>query len=445
MLTSVFAVLVWSGYNSEIDYVRNPQFPTDFFNLVHGVRAFFPMIAAVIAAGMLARRRSLPKWLGFSPLSLLILYSGLGLTSSIFVSPSPIDAVYWAFQYVSVIIVIMAVASTADPEAHLARFISVNWACCAIICMGLLAGIPLLGGGAATPSAGSPLGVEAYGEVRDVAGMAGPRNTGFGRFAGIVLVVALAKMLHHRHDRKDNKALFMWTLLLLGAGLALFLAQARTSWVSGGVAVIVVLARAPNRWRVPILMLTLISLPLVLLTGLGHGFALYLTREQAFDPTLTGRSTTWADGWQALQHSPWVGLGFWGDRYFLHGQNIHNAFLDALVQGGVLGFVPVLVAIVWVWIGLLRFYATKSGTETSSLPGEILGVMTFFAVYSITEVTFSFYSVGWMAMAPLFAHVQLRAYQNARKHQASRLPLANVRGSPVPRRIAPLPGRELVL
>ena len=37
--------------------------------------------------------------------------------------------------------------------------------------------------------------------------------------------------------------------------------------------------------------------------------------------------------------------------------------------------------------------------------------MTFFTIYSITEITCSFYSVGWMSMAPLFAHVQWRVHQ----------------------------------
>ena len=87
-----------------------------------------------------------------------------------------------------------------------------------------------------------------------------------------------------------------------------------------------------------------------------------------------------------------------------------------------------MVATVWVWIGVLRFYSTKPAGEASSLPGELLGVMTFFTVYSVTEITYSFYSVGWMAMAPLFAHVQLRVYQESRKRQSMRLPLAPVRG-----------------
>ena len=145
---------------------------------------------------------------------------------------------------------------------------SVNWGCCAAVCLGLLAGIPLLGGGTTSPTVGSPLGVMAYGKVREeVMGMTGPRSTGFGRFAGIVILVGLAKLLH---DRKDKKTLFIWTPLTPAAGVALLLSQARTSWVSAVVAAVVLLARAPTRWRVPIIMLGLLALPLVWLTGFGH-------------------------------------------------------------------------------------------------------------------------------------------------------------------------------
>ena len=443
MLTSVLCLLVWSGYNSTIYYSMDPLFPKNFINFVHGVRAFFPILAGVIAACQLAQRRSLPKWLAFSPLILLLVYAGIGLASSLFVSPEPIGAAYWALQYISVIVVVIAVASGSEPEAHLARFISVNWGCCAAVCLGLLAGIPLLGGGTASPTVGSPLGVMAYGKVREeVMGMAGPRSTGFGRFAGIVILVGLAKLLH---DRKDKKTLFIWTPLTLAAGAALLLSQARTSCVSVVVAVVALLARAPTRWRVPIIMLALLALPLVWLTGFGQAFMLYLTRGRGIDLTLTGRTATWANGWQALQQSPWVGLGFWADRYFLHGQNMQNTFLDALIQSGFLGVIPFVIAIVWVWMGVLRFYCTKPAGEASSLPGELLSVMTFFTVYSVTEITYSFYSVGWIALAPLFAHVQLRVYQNARKRRSMRLSPAPFRRSTVqaPQRIGPIPGGDL--
>jgi O-antigen ligase len=438
MLTSLLCLLVWSGYNTHIYYCMDPLFPKGFINFVHGVRAFFPMMAGVIAAFQLAQRRSLPRWLGLGPLFAILLYAGIGLASSLFVSPEPIGAAYWAFQYISVIVVVMAVASGPEPEAHLGRYIAVNWGCCAAICMGLLAGIPLLGSATVSQTAGSPLGVMAYGRVPgEVMGMAGTRNTGFGRFAGIVILVGLAKLLH---DRRDKKTLFIWTPLTLAAGLALLLSQARTSWVSVAVAAVVLLARAPTRWRVPLIMIGLLSLPVLWLTPFGHLFLLYLTRGKGVDPTLTGRTATWVMGWQALQQSPWVGLGFWADRFILEGRNMHNTFLQALVQSGLLGFIPFVIALVLGWMGILRFYSTKPAGEASSLPGELLGVMTFFTVYSMTEITCSFYSVGWMAMAPLFAHVQLRVYQEARNRQPMRLSLAPLRRPTAqgPRRIAPV-------
>jgi len=443
MLTSLLCLLVWSGYNTAIYVAMDTHFPKNFVNFLHGVRAFFPMLAGLIAAAQLARRRSLPRWLSFSPLILLLLYAMIGLASSILVSPQALVAGYWALQYISVIGVVFAIASGPEPEAHLARFISTNWACCAAVCLGLLAGIPVLGGLAPTSkTAGSPLHIMAYGKVRDeVMGMTGPRSTGLGRFAGILLLVGLAKLLH---DRKDKKTLFIWLPLMLAGGVALLLSQARTSWISVVIAAALLLARAPTRWRMPIIMLTLLALPLVWLTGFGHTALLYLTRGREFDPTLSGRTVTWAKGWQALQQSPWSGLGFWADRYFLNGWNVHNTLLDALMQSGFLGVIPFVIAIVWIWSGILRFYSTKPAREASSLPGELVAVMTFLTVYSVTEITCSFYSVGWIAMAPFFAHVQLRAYQNARKRRAAPFLPAPARGASLmdARPVAPLPGRD---
>jgi len=423
VLTSVLCLMVWSGYNTTIYCSWDPLFPRSFINLVHGVRAFFPILAGVIAGIQLAQRRSLPKWLAFGPLALLLFYGGIGLVSSIFVSPEPIGAAYWGLQYVSVLIVVMAVASAPEPEAHLGRYVSVNWGCCAVICVGLLAGIPFLGGGAVSQTLGSPLGVMAYGRLPgELMGMTGTRNTGFGRFSGIVVLVGLAKLLH---DRRDKITLFLWMPLTLAAGLALLLSQARTSWVSVVIATTVLVARAPTRWRVPMIMIGLLALPL------------YLTRERGFDPTLTGRTVTWLEGWQALQQSPWAGLGFWGDRLFIHGSNMQSTLFDALVQAGFVGIVPFVIALVWVWVGIVRFYSTKPAGEASSLPGELLAVMTFLTVYSITEITCSFYSVGWIAMAPLIAHVQLRVFQNSRKRQSKRIPQVAPWRPPfeVPRRI----------
>lgn len=426
-MTTALCLLVWAGYNSELDYTRSPQFPGNPYYLLHGLRAFAPMLAAVIGLTKIAKVRSLPRWMAFSPLSLMFFYGVIGLASSLIVSNDPPLAIYWALQFLSVIVVIVAISSNRDPEAHLRHFISVNWIICAIVCVGLLAS----GGATATPTSGSPLGVEAYGRVQDVMGMAGSRNTGFGRFAGIVVIVALAKLFH---DIRKKSTLIFWAPLMLVASFALLLSQARTSWISVVVAFVALLLRAPNRWRVPILTIAVLALPIVFITGFSTHFFEYLTRGQTIDPTLTGRISTWADGWDALAISPLVGLGFWADRLFLHGQNMQSTFLDALLQSGYLGFIAFAAALIWVAVGVIRFYSTKPGVERESLPGEILAVVAFMTVYSITEITASFYSVGWIVLAPVFAHVQLRVYRaSARRRIRPRNHVTN----PLPTRPAP--------
>ena len=89
MLTSALCLLVWSGYNSTIYFCMDPFFPKNFINLLHGVRAFFPILAGLIAAAQLAQRRSIPKWQAFGPLGLLLLYAGIGLSSSLLSRRSP--------------------------------------------------------------------------------------------------------------------------------------------------------------------------------------------------------------------------------------------------------------------------------------------------------------------------------------------------------------------
>ena len=75
-------------------------------------------------------------------------------------------------------------------------------------------------------------------------------------------------------------------------------------------------------------------------------------------------------GWQALQQSLWVGLGFWGDRYSVGCWSIHKSLLDALKQSGFLGPIPFVRALLWVWTAILRFYYTKLAGEVAKHPSR---------------------------------------------------------------------------
>jgi len=60
--------------------------------------------------------------------------------------------------------------------------------------------------------------------------------------------------------------------------------------------------------------------------------------------------TTWA----IFKESPFVGLGFWADRLYLQGQNVHNTLIDALIQSGLLGTIPFVLALLIAWVATYR-------------------------------------------------------------------------------------------
>ncbi len=47
-------LLIWSGYNSGPWYVLHPNFPASSLELIHGVRAFFPIPGGLVSFAMAA-------------------------------------------------------------------------------------------------------------------------------------------------------------------------------------------------------------------------------------------------------------------------------------------------------------------------------------------------------------------------------------------------------
>jgi O-antigen ligase len=89
-------------------------------------------------------------------------------------------------------------------------------------------------------------------------------------------------------------------------------------------------------------------------------------QNQGSVATLTGRTTFWAAGWEAVQQQPLTGHGLGisrivalrpiGKEHFTH---LHNGYLEALVGVGVLGFIPLMIAAVRMVVWSVRSLATK--------------------------------------------------------------------------------------
>ena len=138
--------LLWGGYNSSDAYVRSPGFPQSTVDLIHGVRAFFPIAAGWIALLIVfARANRVIRWV-MGPLGLILLYTLIGFASSVMLSIDPIDSTYWAANYLSIVLVLLAVIAVENPLEDISKLMTFNWIVSTGLTFALLGLLPFFGG-----------------------------------------------------------------------------------------------------------------------------------------------------------------------------------------------------------------------------------------------------------------------------------------------------------
>jgi O-antigen ligase len=398
-------LMVWAGYNTGIGRLVAPDFPTGAMDLLHGVRAFFPFIAAYIAIIMLLLRRPFPGWIFKGPLGMLLIYALVGTISSIFLSQEPVTALYWAGEYGAVLVVLMAILADSNSLQRVLRLIVFNWSLVGVIMVGLLLALWFMRDVAFAEMDYAPFKIFVFGgniAGTSMWGMPATRNTGFGRYAGIAAIVALSQVWEGKRWTR-----VAWSLIFLFSVGSLVISQARTAILGFLPACFVFLWL--KRRSIPLLGTGIVFTILILgITDSYEAFWDYLTRGSPFDLTLTGRTLTWREGWNVVfQESPWLGLGFHADRIYLQGMHMHNAFLQALIQSGLLGTVFFLAAFLKIWIFLIRTYLFPQKRGGLPFRAEIPAILLFVTVASISESTIAFYGAVLLFAAPLFAYIQL--------------------------------------
>lgn len=131
-------LLLWLGYNITPATFMSPDFPVDTTQLIHGVRAFFPALAAWIACLLIFMRSSrLMVWI-MGPLGLILLYAVTGLVSSATISVDPITALYFGTNYLAMVLVLLAIVLVENPLPDLRKVLNLTWTVGTIITLGLL-------------------------------------------------------------------------------------------------------------------------------------------------------------------------------------------------------------------------------------------------------------------------------------------------------------------
>ena len=398
-------LLIWSGYNSGPWYVLHPNFPASNLELIHGVRAFFPFLAGWLSILYLLTQRKVRLWVFEGPLALMLLYAAVGAISSLLLSTEWFSALYWDLAYGSVALVGIAILSTDQPLETASSVLTLSGIIAVIMTLGIMIGLPLIGGPTVVQS--DPLALHAMSgsyATSSFMGMAGTRNTGFARYAAVAGLYALGRMWQGRTILRS-----FWFVVLLISGYCLIAAQGRSEIVAFMVGSVVILMLRRSRRMIFVVW----GIGLAALMWSAHFFDRfwhYGTRTGHFDPTLTGRTVLWQEGWELFKHSPWIGLGFQADRYFPPHQQISNTLMHALVQTGLLGTLAFIIAMILAVVLMARLYIASQVRRSTVFRDEVPGLLAFFIVLSITESN-AFFSANWLLLAPVLTYIQVLAWQ----------------------------------
>ena len=125
--------------------------------------------------------------------------------------------------------------------------------------------------------------------------------------------------------------------------------------------------------------------------------------------SLTGRTRDWETATEYIAKSPLVGWGAEADRW-LFDTHVHNAYLYAAMQSGVPGALLFAGGLVWVWIGVWRVATSGIAERLGSASfAQCLGLLAFFTVRSIPEVSGAMFAVDLMVMLPAMAYITVLA------------------------------------
>jgi len=390
----VLWAMVWGGVFTGLYNLTPLPSIHDPLALFQGARALLPIMAAYFCLLWALATRARFRF-GLTSLGFLCCYGALGLLASVFYSPDKVTALYWGSAYLAPLLAAWFITERPDPLPVLRTVLRLNAA--VIICL-MLTVLPeayRFGFGRATRFEiyMLPFGL---GEVK---------ANGVGRYALIVLIVAFANFA-----TSSGKKRLLWLPLILPALFLLMQTQSRSSLLGlAVVSMLFVLIRGVN-------LRFLVAGPVAAYAIWVSGFTWRAKGEFSSLVFLTGRDNTWQKGLTQIGHSPIFGWGFHADRLLLDSEHMHNSYLHAAIQAGLIGALlfAATVAVLWAFLwksGVIRRIRTVEGPDQALLMQSVL-ILGFLTARSFFESTAAFYGVDLLLLVPAVCFIYQWAFEN---------------------------------
>jgi O-antigen ligase len=394
ILSLVLWFMAWGGVFTGI-YNLTPlpsiHDPLAFFQ---GARALLPVMASYFCLlwALATRARFC---FGLTSLGFLFYYSVMGLLSSVFYSPDKVTALYWGTAYLAPLAVAWFITERPDPLPILRTILRLNAAVIIVLMLAVLPEAYRFGFGKATRYQIYPLPF-GLGEVR---------ANGVGRYALIVLIIAFVNLA-----AASGKKRLLWLSLTVPALFLLMQTQSRSSLLGlAVVSMLFVLIRGIN-------LRFLVAGPVAAYAIWVSGFTWRARGEFSSLVFLTGRDNTWQKGLTQIGHSPFFGWGFHADRLLLDSAHMHNSYLHAGIQAGLIGTLlfAAAIAVLWAFLvksGVVRRIRAAEGPDQTLLIQSVL-ILGFLTARSFFESTAAFYGVDLLLLVPAVCYIYQWAFEN---------------------------------
>jgi O-antigen ligase len=410
---SAFAFLLWAclwcNLNSGFWDLVSPN-SLDSLQLL--VRAVLPFGVLPIAAIFLIARKTLrlPRR---SPSRMLFLYGAFATLASVF-SPEPMWALYWSVVFLATLLAAWAFIDRADPIDSVRQLLLITWIATLVVAaiVGYAARNSVFG------SSATGYGVNA--ELHDLS-----RAAGVARWAAVPGLVCLVRAYHAR-----KFSLIAFYLAIAAVSFFIVYRMQSRGSVFGSVAALlfaILVSSKMRRYALPFAVLALILiLTLDSPAAVSNRVVKYLERGQSKEEfiSMTGRTRAYNHGLAEFQNAPIFGRGQWADRLTI-GEHVHNSFLQALMNGGILGGIPYFGSWIFGWVLFFKLQKRRAAflPEDRVHLLECGAVMMFFTVRAIPETTTASFAVDLLVMVAVYVYLEALWISKTRTPQRQLVPL----------------------
>lgn len=339
-----------------------------------------------------------------------MVYGAFATFAAIF-SPEPMWALYWSIAFLATILAAWTFVDRRDSVESARQLLQVTWVATFIVAA-------IIGYQSRNSVFGSA--ATGYGAIGELKGLS--RSSGVARWAAVPGLVCMVRAYHTRR--------FILIAFYLGvAAVSFFIVyrmQSRGA-IFGSVAALLFALLVSSRMRrfalpaatLAIMVIIIINSPGIVSNRVTTYLARGQTREQFL--SMTGRTRAYEHGIAAFLDAPFFGRGQWADRLII-GEHAHDSFLQALLNGGILGGIPYFASWVTGWI---LFYKLQKRSARLN-PDDRLhliecgAVMMFFTVRAIPETTTASFAVDLLVMVAVYVYLEILTIHMS----AKRLPQA---------------------